>query len=433
MSGAPKNVQQREPLHPAGWESTAPHIRERFLAIARSCAGLHQLSAGEVMGAPSSFFSPLKHELSRHFMANSRRRPRIRSNSEREIFAGLSWSEFDQALRSTEGFQRFLIRVAREVAGKEVEFRHTQVGLAPDKGGTLVVFPPAAQIPIQIELLRQRILEHAPANRGVCAPLALAMITNAHPFQDGNGRIARIIFNLCLQSSPSQTQSYIPLFELFYQSEGGYEIALRQVELQGRWDNFIHFLSDVLQVHCSISSSPAKDNSFRRGLSIKARPYFEMALKESFPPFVTCIAGSSTVNSTPYVTDLFNLESAWSRNSQKRNLLVELDRRIKESASYGVEVDIVMLGGSALDENCALPRDLDGVAFYRAASATDIGAAVTLLQQRFREFPLDLRLVPSDGDPFILIKAVSYFTTLYLQSREGSAAQRGLILVDCRR
>ena len=75
----------------------------------------------------------------------------------------------------------------------------------------------------------------------------MVSILNLHPLHDGNGRIARIVFNYFLRLSGLPKCSYIPIYEFFCFSEGGYEVRLRGAEIYGNWQGFIEYICNILE------------------------------------------------------------------------------------------------------------------------------------------------------------------------------------------
>jgi hypothetical protein len=60
-----------------------------------------------------------------------------------------------------------------------------------------------------------------------------------------------------------------------------------------------------------------------------------------------------------------------------------------------------------------------------------VAAALATLQAAAKARGLDLRLLPLDGDPLLLIKTVSFFSMLYSKNEGERTIIRGLVLVDC--
>ena len=162
------------------------------------------------------------------------------------------------------------------------------------------------------------------------------------------------------------------------------------------------------------------------------RESFARAAKVDFPPFLGPIQSSTPLNSTPYVAHLSDAANG-EIMPNRADLLQELVVAVEELRSLGLEAVAALLGGSAIGSKPD-PADLDCVIFYRARdqeAAANPTLGLAGFQQRMKARRLDLRLVPADGDPLLLIKTVSFFTTLYTTSPRLDLV-RGLVLLDCR-
>lgn len=164
---------------------------------------------------------------------------------------------------------------------------------------------------------------------------------------------------------------------------------------------------------------------------------FEAAARRNFPAFLTPVALSNPANATPYLVGRAGFCSIARRWPGRARLVDALEQAIAEADDRGAEIVALLIGGSFTDLRNPAPRDLDAVAFYRAA---DPAAAVDArglaeLQKRARAAGADLRFMPVDGNPIVLIRSIAYFTRLYSEARPdaGQAGRppRGLILVDC--
>lgn len=76
----------------------------------------------------------------------------------------------------------------------------------------------------------------------------LVLINNLHPFTDGNGRTSRALFNFRLWQLFGAGGYYVPLKELYWMAEGGYEIRLRLAEIAGNWDEIVGFMLNCIRV-----------------------------------------------------------------------------------------------------------------------------------------------------------------------------------------
>ena len=139
-------------------------------------------------------------------------------------------------------------RVNAKITGGDGELRRTRAYLASNDGSPFI--PMVDWHEAQRRLRQVPILfQEGELGQGLLAATRiLALINNAHAFPDGNGRLGRFLFNLCLHRSGMPSSSYIPLKSLAILAHGGYEIRFREVVLFGRWDGLISYHCNVIRL-----------------------------------------------------------------------------------------------------------------------------------------------------------------------------------------
>ncbi len=170
-----------------------------------------------------------------------------------------------------------------------------------------------------------------------------------------------------------------------------------------------------------------------------AEPLARMAAASGFPRFPTGVSHSSPLNATPYVFRYPDFQACLLSLRNRERPLQALTGVIADARLLNVEVALILVGGSILDPSNDHPRDVDCVLLYRAARPGVIVDAQELckLQLRAVSEGADVRFVPLDGDPLVVVKAVSFFTSLFGESKSAvepgsDSRSRGLVLVDCR-
>jgi hypothetical protein len=141
----------------------------------------------------------------------------------------------------------FLESTSSSFLGRESKCRNSPVYLLHDVHGLYIEYLESKLIPSQISVIEQVLLNHAmPALYR--AIVAHVMLIGAHPFEDGNGRVARLTFNAILAQSGLSFSSYIPLREIFGLSTGALSIQTRRALLQNKWDSIVKGFSEAVLV-----------------------------------------------------------------------------------------------------------------------------------------------------------------------------------------
>ena len=231
---------------------------ELSLEMARISAGLDDLTSVPpllVRRGPDDLFAPLRHPLSAHFVALNGP-PEAATRSEAECDA-LNWFESRPPLLREANQACFLQAMEdlnRRLTGVRGGWRTGGISTAQDLQGNRIRFPPHSCVRPQMEQLR-RLLRHGVVDRPAVftATMALVLLTNCHPFRDGNGRVARVLFNHILRTGGMRAGVYVPVYELVARSEGGYLIAVRQGELRGDWEPLLKFVMNMLGVHVALA------------------------------------------------------------------------------------------------------------------------------------------------------------------------------------
>ena len=157
------------------------------------------------------------------------------------------------------------------------------------------------------------------------------------------------------------------------------------------------------------------------------KAHYLEAVEQGFPAFIRSIKESNPINATPYVVGL----SEFLRSDlppAKAGLLGNLGAALEMLPEIGLRAEIMLIGGSFLMRD-ASPRDLDCVLYY--SRETEPKADLARWQADRRASGLDIRLVPIEMDPVMVLKMTLFFGVLYTFGREEQPQMRGLLLVDC--
>ncbi|WP_155616945.1 DUF6932 family protein [Xanthomonas translucens] len=150
--------------------------------------------------------------------------------------------------------------------------------------------------------------------------------------------------------------------------------------------------------------------------------------EKGFPAFPIGVERSNPINSTPFL-ELIERIGELAGDPCREGLLKQLGSLLDVLRSNGVEPIALLVGGSFL-RPLVPPKDLDCVLFYQ--SNCDIAARLMMYQRNIAQVGVDVRFVPIDSDPLIVLKSAIYFGTLYGMRKDGDSERQGVVLFDCR-
>jgi hypothetical protein len=150
-----------------------------------------------------------------------------------------------------------LQRFVAVATGSDGALRSNQVWIRSHDGCTHLPMVSAADAAGRLVSLVEWLRKGALGSGMLRAVRALALLNNAHPFLDGNGRLGRALFNYCLHESGMPAACYVPLKTLAVVSHGGYEIRLREAELWGCWDGLLSYHCDAIDLYSWLGRLPA--------------------------------------------------------------------------------------------------------------------------------------------------------------------------------
>lgn len=149
------------------------------------------------------------------------------------------------------------------------------------------------------------------------------------------------------------------------------------------------------------------------------------------PRFLLPVQESNPTNATPWIADEPSFSLAFGRTHARRELLSSLRRSFLMLEKI-IEIRCCLIGGSFVNASNPSPRDIDIVLFYSVSPdfELDPGRALQRVTHRFSRERIDMRFVPCDGEPWLLVKLTSFFTTLYQTQRSSTEEkERGLVLL----
>ncbi|MDZ5645848.1 Fic family protein [Nitrospirillum sp. BR 11828] len=192
----------------------------------------------------------LRHKLSEHFTAlNADHYEASRIDQEINALTRL-WpggGTADQSFASG-------VTGIREALRLRTTYRDGPCHSRKDLGGYQVLFPGVAHIPERLRAMDDFVAANLGRSRSFTATVAMNAICNLHPFQNGNGRTSRVLFNLLI-GNPQLPPLYVPLYALSKISHGGFLIRLRQAQYHNDWHPLADFIASGLDLLCSVQTS----------------------------------------------------------------------------------------------------------------------------------------------------------------------------------
>ena len=240
----------RAPLPAPDLDALPEGCIDGLRGISDGLADLRPLPPEAVSGAPAGRFAALSHRLSPAFeQLNAPLGGKPRSPLESRALGRISAEEPGIAVSDLAAFKASLERLNALATAGAGRWRTGWAGLMPDAAGNEIRFPPAAAAARQLETIRKTMAGDRKAPALFDAALILCLFANCHPFTDGNGRVARILFNHALRRAGMPGDVDIPFYEIAARSRGGYVIALRHAEVGGDWQPIMRRVVEAILCH----------------------------------------------------------------------------------------------------------------------------------------------------------------------------------------
>ena len=165
----------------------------------------------------------------------------VASNSsqvESVVFNDFSWD--GDWLSNREKFGCRLLDLHESLGETRSGFRQSSVRTQIDVIGDARIYPPANLIDRQMGRLYKYLSETNEPMMLKAAVSYIAIVT-AHPFSDGNGRVARILFNAVIRALADVKFVYIPVKALEILSGSGLILKVRRAQSLGQWPPIVNF------------------------------------------------------------------------------------------------------------------------------------------------------------------------------------------------
>lgn len=242
---------RRSLVQPPNLREIHPDVLEALERLS-DVSSLRPVSVAEVVAIPAHRFLALRHPLSDIFMGvNGSAQPPAHIAEEQAVMAYFAANPL--ILGKPASLATQLIAAASIATGARLGLRSDDVALNTNTTGRRVLFPESGLI-AQALADCQAAMDDMPA--GIMRATAImVMILNLHPFADGNGRTARCVFNhLIIQIG---YRDYFPLSSIIARSQGGFELAVRTVEIKRDWNPILRYMLAALALGSVYPTSPA--------------------------------------------------------------------------------------------------------------------------------------------------------------------------------
>lgn len=134
--------------------------------------------------------------------------------------------------------------LATALAGSAAAKRTGAACTTPDASGQIVQFPDVPRISGWAERIRR------PQTLGLhpilAASYVFAEIMLSHPYKDGNGRVARALFQATLGACGVIDAPTLPIGPIFHANFHNANGALRELSETGNWSDFAETMSSVV-------------------------------------------------------------------------------------------------------------------------------------------------------------------------------------------
>lgn len=142
------------------------------------------------------------------------------------------------------GFVDLLRDTHRRLGTGISTLRDRAVRIRPDAAGNQVLFPHFSQCPALLANLHGFLDRHHACYPVLCATVTYAALIHAHPFNDGNGRTARTMYNLVLAAGTG-SRHFVPVHLIAADHPGSLLIKLRRALYGGDWSGLQALFADA--------------------------------------------------------------------------------------------------------------------------------------------------------------------------------------------
>ncbi|MDM5181926.1 hypothetical protein PO883_32650 [Massilia sp. DJPM01] len=288
---------------PPKWKSLDPRIRKRFQQVQNLLCGALNQQQPTYEQLSHFAFSPRKEVIVRSSIADMVRCRARRSLSMTQEIACFQKIMREGIVSPSDSLYEAGAKIRYLFFGKHEPLRTFNMAIAWHDW--MVISPPMPEDPVFSSL--------SSCNDGPAIynelNLYLILLTS-HPYTDGNGRAARLIFNFSLTAVCAEPLHYIPLAELTIATSGAYEECLGAACQYGDFRKLIALLLDLLESYfefLKIRNLEESDSDLARVLDLvkRVRGGTLRSGINNFPPYLISVSNIMECKEKVSVNDGF--------------------------------------------------------------------------------------------------------------------------------
>ena len=135
--------------------------------------------------------------------------------------------------------------------------------------------------------------------------------------------------------------------------------------------------------------------------------------------------GTSLARSSPHLVSMEWVKKNLCFSTRRIDIIIDLDEFLLSVKTSGARPTCILMGGGFLSSK-EYPRDIDALVVYRADDKFNITKLIEIYESRSKY--LDIKIVPDDAGPTLLIKTACFFHTLFQDDRIGR--NKGSVLIQ---
>lgn len=152
---------------------------------------------------------------------------------------------------------KILKGINKRVRSEGGAFRTQAMRITRRDSFTATYFPHWQKCPLLIMGAMEFVCKNIGNRPTLSAVVCLIAVIHAHPFDDGNGRTSRVMFNIVLYLAGFDL--YVPILEFARVSWPSFILKIRRVLIEDDWRGILEFLSVAVLLSSEVQGLPASD------------------------------------------------------------------------------------------------------------------------------------------------------------------------------